>query len=182
MKSDVDKLDIDGLENVPTNLRKLKSKVDKLNFDKLVPVPVDLSKLSDIVKNDVIKKDVYNAEIKNIEDKIPDITNLATNTTLNAIINKVEIPSITNLATAAALTTVENEIHNVSNLVKKTYYNTKINEVEKKITDDDHSNKYITTLVFNKLTAENFAARVKQANLANKSNISNLVRETLMRN
>ena len=29
-------------------------------------------------------KYVYNAKFKNIEDKIPDVTNLATNTTLNA--------------------------------------------------------------------------------------------------
>ena len=49
---------------------------------------------------------------------------------------------------------------------KKTDYNTKINEIEKKITDHDHSNKYITTLEFNRLTAENFAARLKEANLA----------------
>ena len=36
-------------------------------------------------------------KIKNIEDKIPDITNLATNASLNAKINEVkgEIPSIT---------------------------------------------------------------------------------------
>ena len=31
-----------------------------------------------------VKKDVYNAKKKNIEDKIPDITNLATKTTLNS--------------------------------------------------------------------------------------------------
>ena len=49
LKSNVDKLDIDKLNNVPTNLSNLKSKVDKLDIDKLVPVPVDLSKLSDIV-------------------------------------------------------------------------------------------------------------------------------------
>ena len=82
LKSDVDKLDIDKLKNLPTNLNNLKNKADKLDVDKLVPVPVDLSKLSDVVKNDVVKKDVYNAKIKNIEDKIPDITNLGTNTTL----------------------------------------------------------------------------------------------------
>ena len=78
----------------------MKSKVDKLDVDKLVPVLVDLSKLSNVVKNDVVKKDVYNAKIKNIEDKIPDITNLATKTTLNAKTNEVkgEIPSITDLA------------------------------------------------------------------------------------
>ena len=49
-------------------------------------VPVDLSRVSDLVKNDVVKKDVYNSKIKNIEDKIPDITNLATNASLNAVI------------------------------------------------------------------------------------------------
>ena len=47
-------------------------------------VPVDLSKLSDVVKNDVVRKDVHNAKIKYTKDKIPDLTNLATNTTLNA--------------------------------------------------------------------------------------------------
>ena len=84
LKSDVNKLDIDKLKNVPTNLGNLKSKIDKLDVDKLVPVPVDLSKLSDIEKNDVIKKNVYNAKIKNIADKIPDITYLATYASLNA--------------------------------------------------------------------------------------------------
>ena len=113
LKSDVDKLDIDELKNVPSNLNNLKSKVDKLDADKLALVSLNLSKLSNAVKNDVVKKDVYNAQIKSIEDKIPDITNLATNTTLNAKVNEVknEIPNITNLATTTtALTAVENEI------------------------------------------------------------------------
>ena len=69
-------------------LEQLESKVDKLDVDKLVSVPVDLSKLSDVVKNDVVKKDVCNAMIKDTEDKIPDITNLAFNTTFNAKVNK----------------------------------------------------------------------------------------------
>ena len=66
------------------------SKVDRLDVDKLVPVPVDLTKQSDVVKNDIVIKDVYNATVKNIEDNIPDITNLATKTTLSAKINKVK--------------------------------------------------------------------------------------------
>ena len=82
----------------------MKSKVDKLDVAKLVPVPVNLSKLSDVVKSDVVKKDVYNAKVKNNGDKIPNITKLATHTTLNAKINEVkkEIPSINYLATATA--------------------------------------------------------------------------------
>ena len=55
----MDKLDIDQLKNVSTNLSSLKSKVDKLDVDKLIPAPVDLSKLSDVVKNDFVKKDGY---------------------------------------------------------------------------------------------------------------------------
>ena len=79
---------------------------------------------------------------------------MATNTYHNAKINEVKnaIPSITNLATTTALTAVENKIPSVSNLVKKTDYNTKINEFVKKITDHHHD-KYITTPEFNKLTA-----------------------------
>ena len=65
----------------------------------------------------------------------------------------------------------------VRNLVKKTDYNAKINDIEKKITDHNHD-KYITTPEFNKLTSENFAARLKQANLASKSDIANFVNKT----
>ena len=43
-----------------------------------------------------------------------------------------------------ALTALENKIPNVSSLVKKNDYNTKINEIEKKITDHNHD-KYVTT-------------------------------------
>ena len=48
------------------------------------------------------------------EDKISDITNLSTNTTLNAKINEVknEIPSITNLPTTPALNAKINEMKN----------------------------------------------------------------------
>ena len=47
-----------------------------------------------------------------------------------------------------------------------TVFNTKVNEVENKITNHD---KYITTLEFNKLAAKNFTARLKQANLVTKT-------------
>ena len=112
LKCNVDKLDIDKLKNVPTNLNNWKSKVDKLDVDNLVPVPVDLNKLSDVVKNDVLKRDGYNAKIKNIEDKIPDITNLTTKTTFNDKTNEVknEIASITNLATTNALNVKINDV------------------------------------------------------------------------
>ena len=160
LKSDVDNLDIDKLKNLPNNLSNLKSKVDKLDADKQVPVPVDLSKLSNLVKNVAVKKDVYNAKIKDIEDTIPDITNLATKTTLNTGINefKNEILSITNLVTNASLnariTEIKNEIPSITNLATTAA----LAAVENKI--PDHS-KYITTPEFNRLTAKSFTLRLK---------------------
>ena len=125
-----------------TNLASLKSEVDKLDIDKLKPVPTDLSKLSDVVKNDVVKKTDYNklvTKVDNIdtsrfvlktkddtdrselENKIPVTSNLVKKTDYNTKITEIEgkIPDISNIATKAALTTFENKISNISNLVKK---------------------------------------------------------------
>ena len=106
--------------NVPTYLSNFKSKVAKLDVDKLLPVPVDLS-ISSVAKNNAVKKDVYNAKIINIENKILDITNLATKTILNAKINEVKggIPNITNVGSKVAVNAVENKISSISNLIKK---------------------------------------------------------------
>ena len=99
-------------------------------------------------------EDVYNAKAKNIEDKIPDITNLATAAAPNARLNEVKnkMPNITNLATTTVLTAVDNKI-------------------------PDHS-KYITTPEFNKSTAENFAGRLAQPNLASKNDVANFAKTT----
>ena len=65
----------------------------------------------------------------------------------------------------------------VSNFVKKTDCNTKINEIRKEIVDHNH-NKYIATPEFNKFTAENFNLRLKWANLASQSDIANFEKKT----
>ena len=61
--------------------------------------------------------------------------------------------------------------------MKKTKYNTKINEIEKKITDHSHD-KYITTQKFNQLMSDNFAASLTKANLASKNDIADFVKKT----
>ena len=61
------------------------------------------------------------------------------------------MPSINNLDITTALTAVENKIPN-------------------------HS-KYITTPKFNKLAAENFTARLKQANVATKADIADFLKK-----
>ena len=169
-----------------TNLASLKTEVDRLDIDKLVPVSVDLSKLSDVVKNDIVKKAVYEklvAKVNNIdtsefvlktkyqtektklEKKIPDATDFAKKTKLTDL--KDKIPNLGGLAAKSALTAVENKILDVSSLVKKTNYDTKISELEKKLTDHN-LDKYITTLEFNTLAAV-FNARLQHANLIPKT-------------
>ena len=49
LKSDVDKLDIDKLENVTSVLTHFESKIDKLGIAKFETTPVDVSKLSHVV-------------------------------------------------------------------------------------------------------------------------------------
>ena len=61
-----------------------------------------------------------------------------------------------------------------NDLVKKADYNTKIDENERKISNHD---KFITTQEFNKLTAENVAARLKQTKLASKDDVTNFVKK-----
>ena len=53
-------------------------------------------------------------------------------------------------------------------LLKKTDYNTKINNIENKLNNHNHD-KYIDTSEFNKLAADVFNARLAQANLITKA-------------
>ena len=175
-----------------TNLASLKTEVDKLDIDKLMSVPTDLSKLSNVVKNGVVKKDVYDklvAKVNSIdsirfvlktkydrdkselENKIPDTSGLVKKTDYNTKLTNIEgkIPDVTNLTTKTALTTVENKIPDVTNLVKKTDYNFKITEIENKLNNQNHD-KYIDIEEFNKLVADVLNARLIQANLVTKIN------------
>ena len=161
------------------NLANLKTEVDKLDIDKLKPLPNDVSKLSNVVTNEVVEKTDYNAKITEIENIIPNIYNLATETALNTIENKIpdtsklvkkvdyntkiieiegKIPDISNLATKTALTSVENKIPNIGGLATKTELTT----VENIIPD-----------------ISNLAAKSTLTNLSNTvSDISTLIKKT----
>ena len=138
------------------------------------------AKVNSIDTGGFVLKTKYDTDKSDLEKEILDTSGLVKKLDYNAQITEIEnkIPSISGLATNAALTTVENKMPNITSLVKKkTDYKTKINEIEKELTDHDHD-KYIATPEFNQLTAEYFAARLKQANLVTKSdfddNLKNL--------
>ena len=135
-----------------------------------------MSNLSDVVKNDVVKKAVYDklaAKVNNIdttdfvlktkydtdktelEKKIPNATDFVKKTNFTELEEK--IPDVSSLQTKTALTAAENKKPDASDLVKKANYDTKISEIEKKLTDYNYD-KYITAPKDNTLTASVFNA------------------------
>ena len=138
-----------------TNLAALKSEVDKIDVDKLKTVPTDLSKLRNVVKNDVIKKTDYNTKVTSIEnqkagvtkntvDNLADITKLQAVVTSNFVLktnftadvntldNKIDglekkIPDVSGLTPTSSLTSY----------LQTTTFNSKVTEVENKIKATD---------------------------------------------
>ena len=151
-----------------TNLSNLKTEVDKLDIGKLGAVPVDLSKLSNVVKNEVIKKTEYDKLVNKVNNIHTSGFLLKTKYDADKLKLENKIPDISNLATKTALTVIENKIPSVNNLVKKTDYNTKITDIENKLNNHNHD-KYIDTSEFNKLATNVFNTRLAQANLITKT-------------
>ena len=125
-----------------------------------------VAKVNNIDTSDVGLKTKYQTDKTELGKKIPDVSNLIKKAKLTELEN--EIPDVSSLATRTALTAVENKIPDVSSFVKKTNYNTKITEIEKKLTGHNH-NKYITIPEFNTLAADVFNARLAQANSITKT-------------
>ena len=113
-----------------------------------------MAKVSIIDTTGFVLKTTYDTDKSNLNKKISDADK--------------KIPSITGSATNSALTAVENKIPDVSSLVKKRGYDTKISEIENKVNDHNHD-KYITTPVFDILAARVFNARLAQGDLVTKT-------------
>ena len=197
-KSDIKDISLVGTSSfsLKTNLANLKTELDKLDIEKLLLLPTDLSKLSNIIKNNVVKKTVYDELVAKVDDidtnnfvlktkydtdklklenKIPNVTDFVKKGKLTKLKNKIS--NTNNVATKAVLTTVENKIPVVNNLLKKTDYNTKVADIENKLNNHNHD-KYIDTSEFNKLASDVFNARIAQESLITKtdfdSKLSNL--------
>ena len=138
-----------------TNLAALKTEVDKIDVDKLKAIPTDLAKLTNAVENDLVKKPDYNTKVTSMEtqiaghtknpvDNLADITKLKaidTNsfvlktklasdvTTLESKIDTVDkkIPDISGLATITSLTSY----------LQTATFNSKVTQVENKIKATD---------------------------------------------
>ena len=67
-----------------------------------------LKKLMPLILAEFLKKTDYNSKIKDIEDKIPSITNLATNGALSAVDNK--IPDVKKADCDAKISEIETKV------------------------------------------------------------------------
>ena len=132
-----------------TNSAALKTEVDKIDVDKLKTVRDDLAKLSNVVKNEVVKKTDFSADnyvtrtkfsidtnalddkIDKVDKKIPDVSNLATKSSLTILVrdlaDRIDKLKIKEYAKKTSLT----------NYILTSDFNTKSTELENKIKDVD---------------------------------------------
>ena len=137
LKPKIDQIDVDKLNTVPVDWSKLSNVVNnkvvkKTVYDKLV------AEVNNVNASGFVLKTKYYTDKSNLEkkisewcrQKIPNISVLVKKKADygNAKITEIEskTSSIFSLATTAALTTAENKIPDVSNLVRKSIYGSKI--------------------------------------------------------
>ena len=165
-----------------TNLAALKAEDDKIDTDKLKTTPDDLAKLTNVVKNDVVKKTDYNAKVSDIETKIQGVTRSASSNL--AEINKLKTKTVdtSGLATKTQLDAVEKKIPDISGLATKTSlsaylqtttFNSKITEVENKISTNDALTKVAGTKITNIETNLDGFTKSDLSGYAKKTEIAN---------
>ena len=94
-----------------------------------------VAKVNDIDTNDFVLKTKYRVDKAKLDTKSPGSSGLVRKPDYNTKLTELEskIPDVSSLATETSLTAVENKKPMVSSLVKKTDYDIKIPEIEKKL-------------------------------------------------
>ena len=135
----VNKNALDNLADVKT----LKTKtVDTSNFVTRTKFSTDTNALDD--------------KIDKVDKKIPDVTSFVKKTDFDSKINEVEgkIPNISGLATNSSLAAVENKIPDITSLITKTDFDAKLKSISDRVTNNksndlllDNELKKLKTLV-----------------------------------
>ena len=113
-----------------------------------------------------VKKSDYDTKVGNLELKIPDVRGKLNTSHFNSKVSELENkiktaelkPDITNLATKSSVTAVKNKIPDVNGFVKKTDYATEITG-----TKNDYVTKAALTSQLNDLKSQHIADEVKKA-------------------
>ena len=106
-------------------------------------IPNDLSKLSNVVKNDVVKKADYNKLVTKVDN--------------------IDTCGFVLKTSDTEKSELENKIPDITGLVKKTDYNTKISEIEGKIPDITNlATKHLIDKVENRIPSISNSIKKKQ--------------------
>ena len=132
-----------------TSITNLKTKVDYIDLTKYV------------------LKSNYDTKIGNLELKIPDVSGLLKKSSFNSKVNELENkiktaeskPDITNLATKSSVTAVENKILDVNGFAKKTGYATEISNIK-----NDYVTNAALTSQLNNLKNQHISDEIKKVN------------------
>ena len=151
LKTEVDKSDISKLASIPGDFTKLSD--DVKNLVKKSDYSVLKTKVDAINTNNYLLKSTYATDKSTLEATILSSSTFVTRVKFAELENK--LPNIKNLASKSDLTVVENKIPNVNGLITKTVYNAKIIEIDGKLNNQNHD-KYITTPEVNTLAADVF--------------------------
>ena len=173
--------------------------------------------MSNVVKNDVVKKTIYNAlknkvdaidtpvfvtrtkfttdtndlddKIDKVEKKIPDISGLATKSSVTHLITEQEeyidkvkkkipdisglaskteltdaenkIPDVSGLATASALTAVENKIPDITSLITKIDFDAKLKNISDRVANNKSKDLLVDNELKNLKTLVGSSAKIK---------------------
>ena len=158
-----------------TNLSTLKTEVDKIDIDKLKTVPDDLTKLSNVFKNEVVKKTDFSADNYVTRTKFSTDTN-----SLDDNIDKVDkkIPDVTGLATKSSVTILIKNLDDRIDKLKKNDYAKKTSLTNYMLTNSFNSK---STELENEIKYADFIAKsaVTKANSI-KSNLNDYAKKLML--
>ena len=158
LKSDVDESDIHELKNVSSGLDSVQRKVDKLDVDKLVPAPTHFKKVMQLMK--FLKKTCMMNLLKNVNTV--DTGRLVKKQIIMVRSMRLKVKYLVLLAQLLlALNAVQNKMPVISNLVKNTYYDAKVPDIEFKYFNILHyssanSYSFLTVLKYTKINILKF--------------------------
>ena len=168
LKTKVDKNETDN-DNLET-------KTDNNDLTVKASIASLKTKVDDIDLTKYVLKSNYDTKIGNLELKIPDVRGLLRVSSFNSKVNELENkiktaelkPDITNLATKSSVTTVENKIPYVDGFAKKTDY--EITSIK-----NDYATKAILDSKVNDLKSTHIADEVKKVDGKVTKNISDIL-------
>ena len=125
-----------------------------------------------------VKKSDYDTKVDNLELKIPDVSGKLNTSDYNSKVseleNKVRLaeskPDITNLATKSSVTAVKNKIPDAKGLVKKTDYSAEITKIK-----NDYVTNTALTSQLNSLKNTHISDEIKKVDDKVKKNVSDIL-------